>query len=82
LVDAGKKGSGTRIAIKRRFAEHGITPRPHLELGSNEAIKQAILAGLGICRWWRGRFLIICWGGGCGTGKGGQEEIVNWSEGA
>jgi DNA-binding transcriptional LysR family regulator len=43
-----ERGSGTRIAIERRFAEHGITIHPRLELGSNEAIKQAILAGLGI----------------------------------
>ena len=43
-----EKGSSTRIAIERRFAEHGITIRPRLELGSNEAIKQAILAGLGV----------------------------------
>jgi len=43
-----EKGSGTRIAIERRFAEHGITLYPRLELGSSEAIKQAILAGLGI----------------------------------
>ena len=43
-----EKGSGTRNAIERRFAEKGITIRPRLELGSNEAVKQAILAGLGI----------------------------------
>lgn len=43
-----EKGSGTRIAIERRFAERGITLHPRLELGSSEAIKQAILAGLGI----------------------------------
>ncbi|MDP1645710.1 MAG: LysR family transcriptional regulator [Thiobacillus sp.] len=43
-----EKGSGTRNAIERQFAESGITIRPRLELGSNEAIKQAILAGLGI----------------------------------
>ena len=42
-----ERGSGTRNAIERRFAEHGITLHPRLELGSNEAIKQAILAGLG-----------------------------------
>jgi DNA-binding transcriptional LysR family regulator len=41
-------GSGTRKAIERLFAEHGLALRPRLELGSNEAIKQAILAGLGI----------------------------------
>ncbi len=43
-----ERGSGTRIAIERCFAEHGIAIHPRLELGSNEAIKQAILAGLGI----------------------------------
>lgn len=43
-----EKGSGTRNAIERCFAEKGITIHPRLELGSNEAIKQAILAGLGI----------------------------------
>lgn len=43
-----EKGSGTRNAIERRFAEFGIMVRPRLELGSNEAIKQAILTGLGI----------------------------------
>jgi len=43
-----EKGSGTRNAIERRFAEKDIALRPRLELGSNEALKQAILAGLGI----------------------------------
>jgi DNA-binding transcriptional LysR family regulator len=43
-----ERGSGTRIAIERRFADYGIAIHPRLELGSNEAIKQAILAGLGI----------------------------------
>jgi DNA-binding transcriptional LysR family regulator len=41
-------GSGTRRAIETRFAEAGLEIRPRLELGSNEAIKQAILANLGI----------------------------------
>ncbi|MGK0674772.1 MAG: LysR family transcriptional regulator, partial [Halothiobacillaceae bacterium] len=41
-------GSGTRTAIERLFAAHGLSLRVRLELGSNEAIKQAILAGLGI----------------------------------
>ncbi len=41
-------GSGTRKAIERLFRAHGLELRPRLELGSNEAIKQAILAGLGI----------------------------------
>jgi DNA-binding transcriptional LysR family regulator len=41
-------GSGTRIAIEKLFASKGLELRPRLELGSNEAIKQAILSGLGI----------------------------------
>ncbi|MBM4189294.1 MAG: LysR family transcriptional regulator [Betaproteobacteria bacterium] len=41
-------GSGTRIAVERLFQEHGVTLRPRMELGSNEALKQAILGGLGI----------------------------------
>lgn len=41
-------GSGTRKAIERLFDQHGLVIRPRLELGSNEAIKQAVLAGLGI----------------------------------
>ncbi len=41
-------GSGTRKAIEELFHDHGLTIRPRLELGSNEAIKQAILADLGI----------------------------------
>lgn len=41
-------GSGTRKAIERLFQANGLEIRPRLELGSNEAIKQAILAGLGI----------------------------------
>lgn len=41
-------GSGTRMAVERLFAEEGLDLRPRMALGSNEAIKQAILAGLGI----------------------------------
>lgn len=41
-------GSGTRMATERLFEQHGIPIRVRLELGSNEAIKQAIVAGLGI----------------------------------
>ena len=41
-------GSGTRKAIETLFHAQGLDIRPRLELGSNEAIKQAILAGLGI----------------------------------
>lgn len=43
-----EEGSGTRAAVERLFAEEGIEFRPRMALGSNEAVKQAILAGLGI----------------------------------
>ncbi len=41
-------GSGTRRAVQQLFDEHGIAVKVKLELGSNEAIKQAIAGGLGI----------------------------------
>ncbi|HEX8980799.1 MAG TPA: LysR family transcriptional regulator [Parasulfuritortus sp.] len=43
-----EEGSGTRAAVERVFAEKGLEFRPRMALGSNEAVKQAILAGLGI----------------------------------
>lgn len=41
-------GSGTRLAVERHFGKHGLAVRVRMELGSNEAIKQAIAGGLGI----------------------------------
>jgi LysR family transcriptional regulator, low CO2-responsive transcriptional regulator len=41
-------GSGTRRAVQNLFDEQEITVKVKLELGSNEAIKQAIAGGLGI----------------------------------
>ncbi len=41
-------GSGTRAAMERFFAERGIVFRAGSELGTNEAIKQAVQAGLGL----------------------------------
>lgn len=43
-----EKGSGTRLATERHFAEQGFKLKVRMELGSNEAIKQAIAGGLGI----------------------------------
>ncbi|MBE2275613.1 MAG: LysR family transcriptional regulator [Rhodobacteraceae bacterium] len=43
-----EKGSGTRIATERFFAEQGLAPPVRMELGANEAIKQAVMAGLGL----------------------------------
>lgn len=41
-------GSGTRSAVQTLFEKHGVKVKVKLELGSNEAIKQAIAGGLGI----------------------------------
>jgi DNA-binding transcriptional LysR family regulator len=41
-------GSGTRLLTERLFAEQGFSIEPYMELGSSEAIKQAVMAGLGI----------------------------------
>jgi len=41
-------GSGTRMLATRLFERRGLVPKIRLELNSNEAIKEAILAGLGV----------------------------------
>ncbi len=41
-------GSGTRQAMERFFAEHGIAIRHGMQMTRNEAIKQAVRAGLGL----------------------------------
>lgn len=41
-------GSGTRKAVQTLFDEHKLSLKVQLDLGSNEAIKQAIAGGLGI----------------------------------
>jgi DNA-binding transcriptional LysR family regulator len=41
-------GSGTRKAVQKLFDQHGVSVKVKLDLGSNEAIKQAIAGGLGI----------------------------------
>jgi DNA-binding transcriptional LysR family regulator len=42
-----EQGSGTRLTMEQFLKEHGISTRMKLELTSNEAVKQAVLAGLG-----------------------------------
>lgn len=42
-----EQGSGTRLAIDRLFDEQDLECQPYMELGSSEAIKQAVMAGLG-----------------------------------
>ncbi len=41
-------GSGTRQAVDRLFAEQNVAVTPYMELGSSEAIKQGVMAGLGL----------------------------------
>lgn len=41
-------GSGTRALVRELFTDAGLEPPPGMEMGSNETIKQAVIAGLGI----------------------------------
>ena len=41
-------GSGTRMLMEKRLAAAGVAPTIGFEIGSNETIKQAVIAGLGI----------------------------------
>jgi DNA-binding transcriptional LysR family regulator len=43
-----EKGSGTRVLEQKLFTEAGVTPKASIELGSNETIKQAVIAGMGV----------------------------------
>lgn len=43
-----ERGSGTRMAADAHFKKCRFTPQVRLELGSNEAIKQAVAAGMGV----------------------------------
>jgi DNA-binding transcriptional LysR family regulator len=43
-----EQGSGTRSSMERFFAKHGVQFRAGMEMGTNEAIKQAVQAGMGL----------------------------------
>ncbi len=43
-----EQGSGTRMLMEHLLRETGLTPRIGMEISSNETIKQAVMAGLGI----------------------------------
>jgi DNA-binding transcriptional LysR family regulator len=43
-----EQGSGTRSAMERVFEQHKIQPRISMEMETNEAIKQAVQAGMGL----------------------------------
>lgn len=41
-------GSGTRMVVERMLEKHNLAIDPYMELGSSEAIKQGVMAGLGL----------------------------------
>ena len=43
-----EQGSGTRSSMERFFGERGFTPRIDSVMNSNETIKQAVMAGMGV----------------------------------
>jgi DNA-binding transcriptional LysR family regulator len=43
-----EQGSGTRAIMERFLRDRGLTPRVSMEMSSNESIKQAVMANLGI----------------------------------
>jgi LysR family transcriptional regulator, low CO2-responsive transcriptional regulator len=43
-----EQGSGTRAAMERLFAQHDIPLKVAMEMPSNETIKQAVMAGMGL----------------------------------
>jgi DNA-binding transcriptional LysR family regulator len=52
LLDYGfivrEPGSGTRAALEQYLQQHRIAPRIEMEMASNETIKQAVMAGMGL----------------------------------
>jgi len=43
-----EEGSGTRAALEGFFKQHRLSPQILMEMSSNEAIKHAVMAGMGI----------------------------------
>jgi DNA-binding transcriptional LysR family regulator len=43
-----EEGSGTRVIMQNFIEQHRLTPPITMEMASNETIKQAVIAGLGI----------------------------------
>jgi DNA-binding transcriptional LysR family regulator len=41
-------GSGTRLAMQQFFEERGVMCQVGMEMASNETIKQAVMAGMGV----------------------------------
>jgi DNA-binding transcriptional LysR family regulator len=43
-----ESGSGTRLSMEKTFRDRGVPYRMGMEISSNETIKQAVMAGLGV----------------------------------
>ena len=43
-----EQGSGTRVAMQKFFTDHRVEPRLQMQVNSNETLKQAVMAGLGL----------------------------------
>ena len=43
-----EQGSGTRAVVERALAHKGLSVQPVMSLGSTEAIKRAVAAGMGV----------------------------------
>ncbi len=43
-----EQGSGTRAVLDELFAAHGLALDPTMEMNGNEAIRQAVMAGMGV----------------------------------
>jgi len=41
-------GSGTRLVMEAVFKQHLFTPQRTMTLGSNESVKQTVMAGMGV----------------------------------
>ena len=43
-----ESGSGSRLALEQHCQQNRLTLKPYMELGSNDAIKHGVMAGLGV----------------------------------
>lgn len=43
-----EQGSGTRLVLEQHCQQHRLSINPFMEMGSNEAIKQSVIAGIGV----------------------------------
>ncbi|WP_299203236.1 LysR family transcriptional regulator [uncultured Amphritea sp.] len=48
LLLAREPGSGSRLALEQHCQQHRLRFSPSMEIGSNDAVKHAVIAGLGV----------------------------------